>query len=132
LQLYSSVSPQKIERYRKALIDQLTALYREVHSDIRDSMVRHTVEQDEPRDEVDESQRVQVRDLRVRLAEADAVRAQMMEEALRRIRRGEFGSCIDCGTTIGAHRLDLVPWAARCIDCQEAVEVEARQRAPTL
>jgi DnaK suppressor protein len=120
------------QRYRKLLIEQLTAIYRSVHRDIRDSMIRHVFEQDEPRDEVDESQRVQLRDLRVRLAENDAVRAQLMEEALRRIARREFGECIDCGNAIGADRLKLVPWAARCVDCQEGVEAEARQRAPTL
>jgi DnaK suppressor protein len=126
------VTVRQLERYRRALVDRLTELYRGVHSEIRDAMIRHAFEQDEPRDEVDESQRVQLRDLRVRLAEQDSLRAQLMEEALRRMARGEYGDCIDCGSAIGSHRLNLVPWAPRCIDCQQSVETEARHRAPTL
>jgi DnaK suppressor protein len=129
---FFSVTARQIERFRRILIEGLTELYRGVHSEIRDSMIRHAFEQDEPRDEVDESQRVQLRDLRVRLAENDAVRAQMMEEALRRIARHEYGSCIDCGNPIGVSRLGLVPWAPRCVDCQESAETESRQRPPTL
>jgi RNA polymerase-binding protein DksA len=127
-----SVTARQIERFRRILIERLTELYRGVHSEIRDSTIRHAFEQDEPRDEVDESQRVQLRDLRVRLVENDSVRAQMMEEALRRMTRREYGLCIDCGNTIGVDRLSLVPWAPRCVDCQESAEIEARQRLPTL
>jgi len=126
------VTQRQLDKYRRSLIDRLTELYRGVHSEMRDSMILHLFEQDEPRDEVDESQRVQLSDLRVRLAEQDAVRAQMMEEALRRIARGEYGECVDCGSPIGVHRLNLVPWAPRCVDCQESAETEARQRPPTL
>jgi DnaK suppressor protein len=126
------VTRRQLDRFRQTLIDRLTGLYRDVHADIRDSMIRQLFDQDEPRDEVDESQRVQLRDLRVRLAENDALRAQMMEQALRRITAGDFGRCIDCGNAIDLARLNLVPWTPRCVDCQEGVEAEARQRAPTL
>ena len=126
------VNPRQKEKFRQLFIDQLTTLYRSVHADIRDSMVRELFDDDEVRDEADESQGEQLRDLRVQLAEGDALRAQLMEEALRRIQRDEFGKCIACGNEIGVARLELVPWAPRCIDCQEAVEAEARMRPPTL
>lgn len=126
------MTPRQLERYRSLLVERLTALYREVHADFRDSMIREIFDQDQPRDEADESQRVQLRDLQTRLAEGDAARAQMIEGALRRIARGEFGQCIDCGNPIGTQRLNLVPWTPRCVDCQEAVEAEARARPPTL
>lgn len=126
------MTPRQLERFRGLLVERLAALYREVQADLHESTIRELFDQDQPRDEADESQRVQLRDLRMRLAEGDAVRAQMIEGALRRIARGEYGQCIDCGNPIGASRLNLVPWAPRCVDCQESVEAAARSRPPTM
>lgn len=36
------------------------------------------------------------------------------------------GICIDCGGEIGGKRLEAMPSAQRCIDCQEDVENEER------
>jgi RNA polymerase-binding transcription factor DksA len=48
------------------------------------------------------------------------------------MRAGSFGKCVDCGNAIELPRLRAVPWAPRCVDCQEAHEIELRQRPPTL
>jgi DnaK suppressor protein len=42
----------------------------------------------------------------------------LVEEALARLDAGTFGTCVRCGGPIGADRLEALPWAARCIDCQ--------------
>jgi DnaK suppressor protein len=42
----------------------------------------------------------------------------LVDEALARIADGTFGACHDCGRPIAADRLEALPWAARCIDCQ--------------
>ncbi|HVW75977.1 MAG TPA: TraR/DksA family transcriptional regulator [Alloacidobacterium sp.] len=42
--------------------------------------------------------------------------------ALERIREGGYGECINCGTMIGAKRLEALPWTPYCIDCQEKIE----------
>lgn len=43
-------------------------------------------------------------------------------EALARPAIGECGICEDCGETIGAKRLEAVPWALRCVPCQREWE----------
>ena len=43
-------------------------------------------------------------------------------EALDRITAGEYGLCTECGAPIGQRRLEVVPEASHCIDCQEAAE----------
>ena len=45
-----------------------------------------------------------------------------VDEALGRMDAGTFGSCIHCGRQIGEKRLEAVPWARYCIDCQELKE----------
>jgi DnaK suppressor protein len=57
----------------------------------------------------------------------DAVHRQIgelrdIEEALRRIREGEYGECADCGGEIGFDRLMAYPTAKRCIACQTKKE----------
>jgi DnaK suppressor protein len=42
--------------------------------------------------------------------------------ALRRIQEGGFGTCQECDQDIHPKRLAAVPWAAFCIQCQEAAD----------
>lgn len=41
----------------------------------------------------------------------------------------EFGACERCGRDIGTERLEMVPWARLCIDCQLEVEEESPEAA---
>ena len=43
--------------------------------------------------------------------------------ALARLETGEFGRCVDCGALIDAKRLDAVPWAECCVQCQAQREI---------
>jgi DnaK suppressor protein len=45
-----------------------------------------------------------------------------IEGALRRLQAGTFGRCESCGGTIPAARLQAVPFAVRCRDCQARAE----------
>ncbi len=42
----------------------------------------------------------------------------LVDEALARLDDGTFGTCVRCGQPIATERLEALPWAARCIDCQ--------------
>ena len=44
-----------------------------------------------------------------------------VEAALARLDDGTYGRCVRCGRPIGPERLDALPWAAQCIDCQRIV-----------
>ena len=61
----------------------------------------------------------QQRDLALReraeqhLAEVDA--------ALARLDTGRYGRCVQCGREIAPERLEALPWAAYCIDCQRGL-----------
>ena len=45
-----------------------------------------------------------------------------VDAALVRLADGTFGRCIRCGRDIAAARLEALPWAANCIECQTAVD----------
>lgn len=127
------MTERQLKQFRQQLIERLTELYRTVHQDIREAPILDLFTQEEsPRDEGDESLRDQLRDLRLSLREQDARLAQTIEGALMRMAEGTFGRCVECGNKIEIGRLRAVPWAARCVDCQESVESEHRMRPPTL
>lgn len=47
-----------------------------------------------------------------------------IDEALRRLYKEpeRYGACDACGTAIAFERLDVVPWARHCLDCQRVQE----------
>lgn len=45
-----------------------------------------------------------------------------IDEALRRIKDGGFGKCMECGQDISTARLEAVPHARLCIACKEKEE----------
>ena len=44
---------------------------------------------------------------------------QQVRQALDRVKDGTYGSCADCEEEIPHVRLNAVPWAERCVGCQE-------------
>lgn len=48
----------------------------------------------------------------------------LIDEALARLDAGTFGTCVRCGRPIPAERLEALPWAPRCIDCQRIADRE--------
>ncbi|MGQ9635541.1 MAG: TraR/DksA family transcriptional regulator [Bryobacteraceae bacterium] len=46
---------------------------------------------------------------------------KLIEAALARLDSGDYGVCIDCERAIQPRRLAAIPWANRCLECQERV-----------
>jgi hypothetical protein len=49
----------------------------------------------------------------------------LIDAALGRLERGDFGICAECGEAIPVKRLEAIPWAAYCGPCQEQVDDRA-------
>ena len=49
---------------------------------------------------------------------------ELVDAALERLDAGTFGTCVRCGRDIPAERLEALPWAPRCIDCQRLADRE--------
>jgi DnaK suppressor protein len=73
-------------------------------------------------DQMDEIQYASERDLAIQNVDRETVLLRQVKAALRRVQGGNFGTCVDCESPIGARRLAAVPWAPRCIQCQEAAD----------
>jgi DnaK suppressor protein len=60
----------------------------------------------------------------------DAEELRAIQDALARLKRGEYGYCQRCGEEISSRRLEAMPHATLCIECQERAE-RARAADPT-
>jgi DnaK suppressor protein len=79
-------------------------------------------------DQMDEIQYALERDLEIRNVDRDSTLLREVRAALRRVHDGSFGNCMDCDWAIPPKRLAAVPWALRCIECQEAADSDGQQR----
>jgi DnaK suppressor protein len=62
------------------------------------------------------------RELTVELVDRASRRLRDVDSALHRLAEGAYGTCTDCDETIPVRRLTAIPWASRCVGCQEAAE----------
>ncbi len=57
--------------------------------------------------------------IQLKLKQTDAKILQAIEEALWRMEKGVYGTCLDCGEPIAPARLSAIPWTRVCISCKE-------------
>lgn len=90
-----------------------SALTAQSHERLTDGMVQ---------DSADEALSLSMEKLQNSLQRIEIDELRLMESALERINRGEYGICVDCSEPISERRLEHFPYAARCIVCQETFE----------
>jgi RNA polymerase-binding transcription factor DksA len=60
------------------------------------------------------------------LASVEGRSLMEINEALRRLYRGEYGTCETCGQPIARARLEVMPHARLCVSCKEQEEKAQR------
>ncbi len=59
------------------------------------------------------------RDLSYQLTAGERDMLRRIDSALDRIDEGSYGVCLHCGNKVQLARLEAVPWARHCVQCQE-------------
>jgi len=52
----------------------------------------------------------------------DLKRMKLIDSAISRIEQGKYGLCMKCGKRIPKERLEAIPYALLCIECQSSDE----------
>lgn len=113
------LTPKQIEYYRDLLNrkrQQLTAAYQTSKGDSRSDL------DDGTEDYIDYAVHSYAREFLLSLTEMDRKQLFLVEEALERLDRGQFGYCQQCQAAIHPKRLEVAPWARYCVPCQELEE----------
>lgn len=98
-----------------------------LREEIRDTLARSNDEShvriaELARDEGDDSFSDLIVDLNFADIDRDAQELHRIDGALRRLKDGTYGACVDCGQEIPKARLEAEPTALRCINCQDIYE----------
>jgi DnaK suppressor protein len=104
------------EKYRKVLEAKRAELLARVQA------ARASEQDGSPEDAPDLGDRALstvTRDLSYRLTAGERDILKRIDGALDRIDAGTYGECVSCGKAVQQGRLEAVPWARHCIDCQE-------------
>ncbi len=110
------------------LEDRRRELMSDVQGRIRD--VRSAEGKDREVLDQGESSEVDIQeDIEFALIQMKSETLNKIDAALRRLEENTYGNCFECGDEISEARLRALPFAVRCIDCEEAREnAEQRER----
>ena len=81
---------------------------------------------DGPLDLADTATELYTQEFNYSLSEHDRAQLILIDLAVERLDSGEYGECQECGDKIAEARLKALPWAPRCLSCQEKQEEAAR------
>ncbi len=70
----------------------------------------------------DQASDAQEREKAYQMASSEGRLLYHIDEALKRIKDGSYGCCLECGKKIRKPRLEAVPHARLCIECKKAEE----------
>jgi DnaK suppressor protein len=95
---------------------------REIASKLRSLRESLPAEASVPRDDQEQSVDDFVRDVDFALMEMKSQSLGRIDEALRRLDQGTYGICTECEGEIAEARLQALPFAPLCRDCQQQIE----------
>ena len=63
-----------------------------------------------------------LREIGLNVASEEGKKIFLIQDALKALDTGKYGSCIDCKETIASARLDAIPYAKLCVKCKSIRE----------
>jgi DnaK suppressor protein len=115
------LSASEIQKFRDILSEKQEELSEIVHR----KKEEQEFQQEEPEigDEADIATRSVEKELLFDITDSEQQNLDGIDAALRKIEKGAFGRCESCNKVIPRLRLQVMPWARYCIDCQSRNEV---------
>ena len=110
---------KKTKSYRDKLLARRESLFSQVTEAEMSSRERDLEATQDP---ADMAANAYTKELLISMSANDRKLLQLIDDALERVERGEFGECVNCGEPVAEKRLDAVPWARYCLKCQDLQE----------
>lgn len=107
-----------LNRLRSGLVaqrEQLQGMLSRVQQELRATTTTHA-------DTADQAVATYDKNVLHQQAEQAGRQFRLLDDALRRIDAGDYGECVMCGKDIAVARLQAIPWARYCVDCQQLQE----------
>ena len=110
---------KKMRVYRDRLLERRESLFSQVTEAEMSSRERDLEATQDP---ADMAANAYTKELLISMSANDRKLLELIDEALVRVEKGEYGECVNCGEPVSEKRLDAVPWARYCLKCQDLQE----------
>jgi DnaK suppressor protein len=107
---------KKVELYRKRLQTKHEELLRVVTKSEHDG---READEEGTQDVADKAANSYTKEFLFHQSDENRRVLQLVNESLGRIKDGSYGLCVACHEEVQQKRLEAVPWARHCIECQE-------------
>ena len=107
---------KKAEYYKKRLVTTQDELLRLVTKSERDG---READEEATQDIADKAANSYTKEFLFHQSDENRRLLQMVNEALERVKDGTYGLCVSCQGEVQVKRLEAVPWARHCIECQD-------------
>ena len=110
---------KKTETYKRRLLAKQEELQRQVSKSEQDG---RQIDEDTTQDIADKAANSYTKEFLFHQSDDNRRILQLVNEALERLKNGSYGLCVACNEEVQVKRLEAVPWARHCIECQEKQE----------
>jgi len=107
---------KKAENFRKRLLAKQEELLRLVTKSEQDG---READEEATQDIADKAANSYTKEFLFHQSDENRRLLQLVNEALERLKNGSYGECLACHEEVQQKRLEAVPWARHCIECQE-------------
>ena len=113
------LTKKELEKYRRLLQEKKTTLSAEI---AKTRSAEEETTEESTQDIADKAVSSYTREFLYTLTDGERGTLLHIDDALNRIDEGTYGSCVNCNVAMTEKRLNAVPWAPYCLDCQELSE----------
>ena len=113
------LTKKEMEKYRRLLDDKKASLSAEI---AKTRSAEEETTEESTQDIADKAVSSYTREFLYSLTDGERNTLLHIDDALGRIDVGTYGLCLNCGQLMTEKRLNAVPWAPYCLDCQELNE----------
>lgn len=110
---------KKVEAYKKRLHQKQEELLRLVSKSEQDG---READEEVTQDIADKAANSYTKEFLFHQSDDNRRALQLVTEALERMKTSTYGLCVACHEEVESKRLEAVPWARHCIECQEKQE----------
>ena len=115
----NSMDKKRLDYYKKKLLTRREELLRTI---ARTEEEGRQADDDPTVDLADKAANSYTKEFLFGMTNTDRALLNQIDVALKRIREDEYGVCMNYEEEMQQKRLEAVPWARHCINCQEKAE----------
>jgi DnaK suppressor protein len=103
---------EKLEEIRLTILDEVKEQYKSSKDNLNEQAA----------DIADDATQSYDQQFNVNFVEKNGDKLRLVEEAIKKIKNGNYGVCSECDGPIPEGRLELVPFTEHCVNCLETLE----------